>query len=343
MEKILFITATRLGDAVLSTGLLNYLYQTYPKAKVTVACGPVPQSIFEGFPNVEQIIPLKKQKHCGHWRSLWGQCIGTKWDMIIDLRNSFVSRLLLAKKKYMYSDHVEYRNEEEAAALKEKFPGVDYLDVRHKVEQAAAVMKLEDVPAPKLYFTESQEKMALEYVADKEAVLAVGPTANWIGKTWPAERFIELIHAVTAPKGILPNAKVAIFAAPGEEEQAYPVLEALPKDKSIDLIAKTTPGEAAAILSRCSLYIGNDSGLMHCAAAAEIPTFGLFGPSWPHLYRPWGSHAEYVSAPEDFAVLTDFDGYDPATLDHTLMGTLKVEDALHHLEEFWANNKKEAA
>ena len=62
MEKILFITATRLGDAVLSTGLLNYLYQTYPKAKVTVACGPVPQSIFEGFPNVEQIIPLKKQK-----------------------------------------------------------------------------------------------------------------------------------------------------------------------------------------------------------------------------------------------------------------------------------------
>ena len=57
--KILFITSTRLGDAVLSTGLLDYMYRTWREARVTVACGPLPASIFEGFPNVEKVIALK--------------------------------------------------------------------------------------------------------------------------------------------------------------------------------------------------------------------------------------------------------------------------------------------
>ena len=56
--KILFITATRLGDAVLSTGLLDYMVRTWPEGKVTVACGPIAASIFEGFPNVERVIAL---------------------------------------------------------------------------------------------------------------------------------------------------------------------------------------------------------------------------------------------------------------------------------------------
>ena len=343
MHKILFITSTRLGDAVLSTGLLNYLYQTYPHAKVTIACGPLPQTIFEGFPNVEAIIPLKKEKWHGHWRKLWGQTVGTKWDMIVDLRNSVISRLLLSSKKYIYSSKIERRDEGESQLLQEQYKGIDFLDIRHKVEQAAALMKLDEIPSPTLYFTDQQKEKAEEYIQKSETVLAVGPAANWIGKTWPAERFIELIQEITSPKGILPHAKVAIFAATGEEELARPVLESIPENKRIDVIAKCSPGEASAIVSRCALYVGNDSGLMHCAAAAGVPTFGLFGPSWPHLYRPWGQHADYVSAPENFAVLSDFEGYDPKTLQHTLMDTLTVEDVLYHLKEFWTLQIKAAA
>ena len=100
--KVLFITSTRLGDAILSTGLLEHLNQTYPSAAVTVVSGPLPKSIFAGFPNVAEIIPLKKQKRHGHWIELWKRVVGTKWDMVIDLRDSAVSRLIRADKRFIF-------------------------------------------------------------------------------------------------------------------------------------------------------------------------------------------------------------------------------------------------
>src|SRR5690606_15160094 len=92
--------------------------------------------------------------------------------------------------------------------------------------------------------------------------------------------------------------RVAVFAAPGEERQGRAVYDALPDDRRIDLIAKTSPLEAAAALARCDFYVGNDSGLTHAAAAVGVPTLALFGVGFPELYRPWGAHAAYVSTPE---------------------------------------------
>lgn len=290
--------------------------RTWPEGKVTVACGWLAAPLFEGFPNVEHVISMRKRRFHGHWAGLWKRVAGTRWDLVVDLRNSAVSRLIAAKKRHIFGPHIN------AAA--------------HKVEQAAAVMGLGEVPAPKLYFTAGQQTFAAERIPEGGGpVLGIGPAANWIGKTWPAERFAEMIRSVRADDGILPGARVAVFAAPGEEAQALPVLESLPEAARIDMIAKGDPGQVAAALARCALYIGNDSGLMHCAAAAGVPTFGLFGPSWPHLYRPWGAHTGYISTPEDFAQLTGFPGYDPKTLDRTLMGSLSAADAIAALEAFW--------
>jgi lipopolysaccharide export system permease protein len=303
--KVLFITSTRLGDAILSTGLLDYLLREYPEAKVTVACGPLPQTIFEGFPNVERIIALKKEKNHGHWIKLWQQTVGTKWDKVIDLRDSAVSRLIWADKKYIFGKHID--------------------KTKHKVEQAAEVMGLSEVPSPALYFTQAQKKFAEKLIPDGGPVIGVGPSANWIGKTWPAENFIELVAWLTSADGKFPNARVVVFAAPGEEGQAQPVLDSVSKERQIDGIAKGNPGEVAAALSRCDFYIGNDSGLMHAAAAAGVPTVGLFGPSYPHLYSPWGAHTVYAQTPETFDELIDFEGYSAKTLDHSLMVSLSVD------------------
>jgi heptosyltransferase-3 len=313
--KILFITSTRLGDAVLSTGLLDYMLRTWPEGKVTVACGPLPSSIFAGFPNVERVIALKKKRYNGHWIELWKQVVSTKWDIVVDLRNSAVSRLIFTKKRFVFGSR-------KGEAL-------------HKVEQAAFLMKLSIVPAPHLYFTKAQEEFARVLVPDgKGMVLGVGPSANWIGKTWPAENFIEVVNWLTSKDGPMPNARVAVFAAPGEEAQALPVLNAVPEDRRIDGIAKGNPGEVAASLARCDFYIGNDSGLMHAAAAADVPTFGLFGPSYPHLYAPWGEHTGYVCTPKTFDELIDFEGYSAGTLKHSLMTELTVEDVLGALKNF---------
>src|SRR5690606_37800285 len=100
------------------------------------------------------------------------------------------------------------------------------------------------------------------------------------------------------------------------------------------IIAKTTPGEAAACLARCDFYIGNDSGLMHLAAACGVPTFGLFGPSYPHIYAPWGAHCDYAKTPESFDELIDYPGYTPQTAS-CLMGSLTINMVKEALADFF--------
>jgi len=302
--KILFITSSRIGDAVLSSGLLNHIEKTYPQAKVTIACGPLAVSLFQGYPLLEAIIPLKKEKRNGHWVKLWKAVVGTRWDIVIDLRDSAVSRLIFAKQKYIFSSHIQKD--------------------QHKTKQNADVMRLEQTPAPKMWFTKDQMTGAQKIITSGGLVLGVGPTANWTGKTWPVERFVEIVEFMTAEGGVMEGARVAVFGAPGEEDDALKLLNSIPKERQIDCIAKGSPGEAAAMIARCDFYIGNDSGLMHCAAAAGVPTLGLFGPSFPHIYAPYGGHASYVRTPESFDELIDYEGYSPGTCG-CLMETLSVD------------------
>lgn len=305
MTRILFITSTRIGDAVLSTGLIDHLARTRSEPRFTIVCGPLPAPLFAGVPGLERLIVLQKKPWNQHWISLWSQTVGTVWDVVVDLRNSAVSRLLLARERYTHGHHID--------------------GARHKVEQNAQVLGLGTVPAPRLWPTAEQTRRAAQLVPDLLPVIGVGPTANWIGKTWPGDRFIEVIDQLTRPGGLYAGAAVAVFAAPGEEIEAHKVLNAIPQDRRINMIAKGDPGVAAAALSRCRFYIGNDSGLMHCAAAMGVPTLGLFGPSYPAIYRPWGPQAAYVRTPETFDELKAFPGYNPKTLTHTLMESLTVE------------------
>jgi ADP-heptose:LPS heptosyltransferase len=311
--KILFITSTRLGDGVLSTGALNYFIRKYPNAEITVACGPLVAGIFERAPRVVRVISMTKEPLAAHWAKLWRTVMRTNWDIVVDLRNSIVSRLICARKRYVW--------------------GREDIN-RHKVEQIAAVINVSPPPAPTLWFNEDAREKAAALVPAGSPVLAIGPAANWPAKTWPAENFIELINKVTAEGSILPQARVAVFAAPGEEQTANKVLNALPAERRIDVIAKASPVVAAAALQRCALYIGNDSGLMHCAAAVGTPTLGLFGPSWPQLYRPWGDHCAFVSTPENYTQLTSglsrADGYKAS-----LMASLTVEAAFAAAVELW--------
>ena len=66
------------------------------------------------------------------------------------------------------------------------------------------------------------------------------------------------------------------------------------RQRLIDLVGRIDLLTAAAALRRCALFIGNDTGLMHIAAAAGTPTLGLFGPSPIEQYAPWGSRTAVV-------------------------------------------------
>ena len=316
--KILFITSTRLGDAVLSTGALNYFIRKYPGAEITVACGPLVAGIFEQAPRVVRVISMVKEPLAAHWAKLWRIAIRSNWDIVVDLRNSLMSRLIFSRKKYIWGQQTPDR---------------------HKVEQIAEVINASPPPPPKLWFNRDTLDKAAALVPDGKPVLAIGPAANWPAKTWPAEHFIGLINRLTAEDSVLPQARVAVFAAPGEEETAYKVLNALPAEQRIDVIAKDSPVVVAAALEHCGLYIGNDSGLMHCAAAVGTPTLGLFGPSWPQLYRPWGKHCAFVSTPENYDQLISYPNYNPGTAT-CLMTSLTVDAAYAAAVDLWKKTTK---
>ncbi|AWB08854.1 glycosyltransferase family 9 protein (plasmid) [Azospirillum humicireducens] len=273
MSRILFITSNRLGDAVLSTGLLDHLTRAYPDARLTIACGPLPAPLFRSVPGLERLIPLAKRSYARHWLRLWLECVGTRWDLVLDLRNSAVGRLVPARRRVFHA--------------KPPRP-------MHKVEENAALLGLSPPPAPRLWIDDAARRQADALIpAGTGPFLAIGPTANWLGKEWPADRFARLALRLTGEGGALAGARVAVLAAGPERERAKPVLDAL-GDRAIDLTGRTDPMAAAACLERASLYVGNDSGLMHIAAAAGVPTVGLFGPGYPAVYGPWGPQGRVV-------------------------------------------------
>ena len=72
------------------------------------------------------------------------------------------------------------------------------------------------------------------------------------------------------------------------------------RGRYVDLTGKVDLLTAYAVLKRADLFIGNDSGLMHIAAAAGVPTIGLFGPSDERRYAPWGPLTKAVRGPRTF-------------------------------------------
>src|SRR3546814_16088281 len=101
--RILFITANRLGDAILSTGLLDELHRQRPKARFTVVCGPAAAGVFTAAPNLERLIVMRKKPWARHWWDLWKQVAATRWSLVVDLRGSGIGQFLMAHRRRGYS------------------------------------------------------------------------------------------------------------------------------------------------------------------------------------------------------------------------------------------------
>src|SRR6202044_1881258 len=101
--KILFVTSNRLGDAVLSTGLLDHLIRTHPDARITVVCGPVAEGVFTRMPNRDQIIVLRKQKWGLHWLPLWARTATQLGAPVVEIRGSALSWLVPTRRRAVFS------------------------------------------------------------------------------------------------------------------------------------------------------------------------------------------------------------------------------------------------
>lgn len=317
-RKILFVTATRIGDAVLSTGLLDWLTRRCPDARFTIACGPLPAPLFERHPRLERLVIMRKRPRGGHWLDLWQAVRRDRWDLVVDLRRSLLPWLVRARHRAVP-------------------PGAD--DELHRVALIARTLNLDPPPAPVLWLTEIDHARAAEALGPARTVLAVAPTSNWVAKTWPAERFAALVRRLIAPGAALEDATVFVTGGPDEHGMIRPVLDALPPERLVARMGMDLPA-TAAVFRRTRLFIGNDSGLMHLAAAAGAPTLGLFGPTRDIHYAPWGPHCrtvrtaksvqELIGAP-DFNHLTTGCLMDSLTVDDVEKAAKELLDSTRHL------------
>jgi ADP-heptose:LPS heptosyltransferase len=286
---ILFITGTRIGDAVLSSGLLKRLHDEIPNARFTIAAGPPAAPLFADTPSLDAIVVMEKTKRAGHWFKLWRRARGRRWGLIVDLRGSGVSRFLRSRKRAIYS-----RNP------------VD--PVVHKVLEAARVLRVEDdPPAPFLFTSPGTEAAADAHLGPGRPILAIAPGANWVGKTWPAERFAAVAARLLAPSGPLPDGRLLILGGAADREAGQALKLAASRDRVIGAPGQLDLLTTYACLKRARLFIGNDSGAMHLAAAAGAPTLGLFGPSDETRYGPWGPKGRSVRSPRDLEAIRRVD------------------------------------
>ncbi len=308
--RVLFITSNRIGDAIMSTGLLGHLMETIDEPEITVACGPVAAPLFAGAPGVTHVHVMRKEKYALHWMRLLRATLGTRWDIVVDIRGSATAYVLRTGKRYVLKpDHTTPR-----------------------VEHIGGVMGINPPPPPRLWPSEITRARAKALLPEGKPILAVGPTANWPKKMWPQERYAAFVAAMTGPGDKLEGAHILLTGGPGEQDQVKALYDVVPSDRLIDQIGADLI-DTYAQFERVSLFVGNDSGLMHLAAASGAPTLGLFGPTRDDLYGPWGDNCASIRGDRTYDEIVsdpayDFDSPDTAMTDLTVEQVVKAANDL---------------
>ncbi len=129
--------------------------------------------------------------------------------------------------------------------------------------------------------------------ADGRLLAAIHPGSGGKKKRWPLDRYFELVVRLAAEF----HPFFLFFSGPAEEREDKMRIDRFSLGRNdMTHIADGKLAAAAALLSRCSLYLGNDSGFSHLAAAMSCPAVALFGPTDPLVWGPAGSRVEVVSA-----------------------------------------------
>lgn len=131
------------------------------------------------------------------------------------------------------------------------------------------------------------------------AVLAIGPASRWPSKTWPPAFFAAVLRLVQA--GYPGRLGIWLAGAPDERSLGEAVLAAGVPTGTANWMGRTDLPTLVALLGRSQGMLTNDSGPMHIAAALDVPTVALFGPTDPAKTGPYGPRNRVVQTAVDCA------------------------------------------
>ena len=277
-ERLLCITLSNIGDALMTTPVLETLHRVYPEAAIDIVADRRSSRIFECCPYRGDIIHKNKREGwIGVWR-LVRHLRRRYYRVIVDLRTDGLAWLLRGQRRLT------------RWGARARGP--------HAVERSYAVIDALSgggrPPATTVWLDDGVRTFATGALAalPRGRWLALGPGANWEPKIWPLDHFRSLADLLAGEFDGL-----VILGGKGDVGRAAGLAQGSPLP-AINLAGATDLLQAAAVLERCTAFVGNDSGLGHLAAAVGTPTLTVFGPGQPERYHPWVPRADYVIAPD---------------------------------------------
>jgi ADP-heptose:LPS heptosyltransferase len=189
-------------------------------------------------------------------------------------------------------------------------------------------MQLSPPPDPQLWTQPFHEEEAEKMLADRGEIIVFAPASNWPPKTWPVDSWKTLGEKLLSPQGLFPGATLLLMGARHERSILEAVAHGVGEKKCILGAGDVHLLTLYACLKRARVFVGNDSGLMHLAAASGVPTVGLFGPTPSRQYRPWGKRTAVAHCPEAQVLLKERAFRNPQ---ESVMGKLMPEVVLEKI------------
>jgi heptosyltransferase-3 len=265
-KKFLFITLSNIGDAIMTTPVLEFVHNKNPDFEVDIVCDQKSQAVFKNCPYINQIIIKNKKEGLYGVLKLIQILRKNKYEIAIDLRTNFLLYFINAKKKFFPKKNNKIHSVEKHFLA---------LNNNHR-----------SIPRPRIWLSKSDSLKAKKILGNsKKRILAIGIGANSVHKIWPVTNFLYLSHLLKKNFDLivlLGNSKDAEFADKFMNNTNL---------KVINLCGKLSLNETSSIMNLSDFFIGNDSGLGHIASALELPSFTLFDREDARRYHPWGKKA----------------------------------------------------
>jgi heptosyltransferase-2 len=288
--KVLVRATNWVGDAIMSLPAIRAI-RNRPDANVSILARPYVADIYRDQNVADGLIEYDvRGQHTGLTgrERLASELRAQKFDIAILLQNAFDAAWLAWRAGI--PQRIGYARDGRSMLLTNAVPVPKpgeipthekyyYLEL---LKRAGWIDSIPEESFIKLLVTESNRSRAAQFLADAGARLhalriAIGAGAAYgSAKCWPPMRFAELANRLQSQW----DADVILFGAASETAVSSAIASEM-RQPPIDLTGKTAIADLPALLSRCHVFVGNDSGAMHIAAAVGLPTIGVFGPTDP--------------------------------------------------------------
>jgi heptosyltransferase-2 len=291
LNKILIRGTNWIGDAVLTLPAIASVRAAYPESRISILAKPVVADIYKLFAQVDEIIIYKKQfdNPLGVFR-LARFLHKKKFDVAILLQNAIEAAIMTFAARIKL--RAGYNSDGRGLLLTHSVKRTREIRKIHQVDYYLEMVKSLGCPpvGREMHLQSKINRVTAQNVlrdfipGQKKNIIGIAPGATY----GPAKRWIPDRFAAVADK--LKNMFDCQNILLGGRDD-WKVAEEVKRGAGADLInlaGKTTVREAVYLISQCSLFISNDSGLMHIAGALNIPTVAIFGSTNPVTTSPVG-------------------------------------------------------